>query len=322
MERVRRMGAALALAFALAAAGPAWAQADAARAHLARGEALLAQGLQGGDSGRLAEAASAFRAALAAAADFPERAYAYNRLGDALHRLGARQGDPRRLAEAIEAHQAAVDRFALDGGREHVFAIHDLGDTLASFGVLTGQRAPLEDAVRLLGMAADAAQRAGAAGPLANMRNTLGSALMGLANLSDDEAALIEAVAVYRAARAERPESAQVLGNLAEALRRLGERRAGTAELEEALAMLDRLDAPQLRAPLLLSLGVRETGTARLDRAAEEFRAALALTDRANAAASWARLADGLGATLLLRDERAGDERLLTEAIAALGGAL
>lgn len=141
-----------------------------------------------------------------------------------------------------------------------------------------------------------------------------------------DNAALAEAIELYRDAVAEHPreenpvEWSQAQNDLGRALWSLGEREGGTARLEEAVAA--RRAALEERSPAsdplawgltqnglglaLWSLGERESGTTRLEEAIAAFRAALREMPRARFPLEWAMAQNNLGNALAALGSRGG----------------
>ncbi|MCA3458620.1 MAG: tetratricopeptide repeat protein [Rhodobacter sp.] len=127
-----------------------------------------------------------------------------------------------------------------------------------------------------------------------------------------------------------------ILNDLGNALQTLGEREAGTARLEEAVAAYRAAltELRQDRVPLewamtqmnlgtaLWTLGEREAGTARLEQALEAYRAALTEYRQDRVPLDWAMTQNNLGNALqTLGGREAGTERL-EEAVAAYRAAL
>ena len=133
-----------------------------------------------------------------------------------------------------------------------------------------------------------------------------------------DNAALVDAIARYRALLDRRPRErvpldwAMTQNNLGNALRTLGERESGTARLDEAItAYREALkEWTRERVPLdwamtqnnlgnaLLRLGERESGTARLDEAVAAYREALKERTRERVPLDWAMTQNNLGLAL------------------------
>ncbi|MCA3517385.1 MAG: tetratricopeptide repeat protein [Rhodobacter sp.] len=127
-----------------------------------------------------------------------------------------------------------------------------------------------------------------------------------------------------------------ILNDLGNALQTLGQREAGTARLEQAVAAYGAAltEWTQDRVPLnwamtqnnlgsaLRTLGRREAGTARLDRAVAAFRAALTEFTRDRVPLDWARTQNNLGNALLTLGQREAGTARLEEAEAAYRAAL
>ena len=157
-----------------------------------------------------------------------------------------------------------------------------------------------------------------------------------------DNAALLVAIAVWRATLEERPHErvpldwAMTQNNLGVSLATLGARESGPARLEDAVeayraALMERTRA---RVPLdwamtqnnlgaaLQTLAERESGTARLEEAVEAFRAALTEYTRARVPLQWATTQNNLGNALARLGEREGGTARLDEAVEAYRAAL
>ena len=161
-----------------------------------------------------------------------------------------------------------------------------------------------------------------------------------------DSAALVDAVAAYRAALMKISQQraplqwAATLNNLGNALARLGERQSGTARLEEAVASYRAAltERTQERVPLdwamtlhnlgnaLRMLGERESGlkesTRRLEEAVASYRAALTEGRQDRVPLQWAAMQDNLGCALSRLGERDSGTARLEEAVAAHHAAL
>jgi tetratricopeptide (TPR) repeat protein len=157
-----------------------------------------------------------------------------------------------------------------------------------------------------------------------------------------DNAALVEAIDVYRrcltlAPRSERPlDWARTQNDLGNTLRVIGERESGTARLEEAVSAYREAlnELTRARVPLdwagtqvnlgnaLFRLGERESGTARLEDAVAAYREALQEYTRARVPLEWARSQNNLGAALRVLAERESSTARLEEAVAAYREAL
>jgi tetratricopeptide (TPR) repeat protein len=161
-------------------------------------------------------------------------------------------------------------------------------------------------------------------------------------NTKGDNAALLVAIAAYRAAPKERTRErvpldwAMTQNNLGTALSALGERESGTARLEKAVAAFraalgeytrDRVPlqwaTTQTNLGLALStLGARESGTARLEEAVAAYRAALGERTRDRVPLQWAMTQNNLGKALQTLGERESGTARLEEAVAAYRDAL
>ena len=131
----------------------------------------------------------------------------------------------------------------------------------------------------------------------------------------------------------ERGLAGNLLGN---ALRALGERQAGTARLEEAVAAYRAAleERTRERVPLdwagtqndlgiaVMRLGERDSGTARLEDAVAAYRAALEEWTRERAPLQWAMTQTGLGIALRVLGGRESGTARLEEAVAAYRAAL
>ena len=129
---------------------------------------------------------------------------------------------------------------------------------------------------------------------------------------------------------------AMTQNNLGTALWTLGEREAGTARLEEAVAAYRAAleERTRERVPLdwamtqnnlgtaLWTLGEREAGTARLEEAVAAYRAALEECTRERVPLDWAMTQNNLGNALQALGEREAGTARLEEAVAAYRAAL
>jgi tetratricopeptide (TPR) repeat protein len=123
---------------------------------------------------------------------------------------------------------------------------------------------------------------------------------------------------------------------LASALNRLASREKGTAELEEAHALLrdvlsqmsptstprDWRQAERQLGLAFAQLGARRPGGPELKEAVDAFRSALMATPRAKAPTDWAGIQYSLGNALLLIGQRDKDAKALHQAIEAYQAAL
>ena len=133
-----------------------------------------------------------------------------------------------------------------------------------------------------------------------------------------------------------RDERGAALNNLGNALAALGEREAGTALLEEAVAAFRAAleEWTRARVPLdwamtqnnlgnaLQTLGEREAGTARLEEAVVAFRAALEEWTRDRVPLQWAGTQNNLGNALWALGQRETGTARLDEAVTAYRAAL
>ena len=187
------------------------------------------------------------------------------------------------LAEVEQLQDSALDRLALEAAATRVqrgeIALTRLRyrEAAAHFAAAAGRLPPgqEEQALAYLDQEADALYRQG--------------------EEFGDNAALVDAIARYRALLDRRPRErvpldwAMTQNNLGNALLTLGERESGTARLEEAVAAYRAAleERTRERVPLdwamtqnnlgiaLSTLGERESGTARLEEAVAAYRAAL-----------------------------------------------
>jgi tetratricopeptide (TPR) repeat protein len=157
-----------------------------------------------------------------------------------------------------------------------------------------------------------------------------------------DNAALVDAIARYRALLAQRPrhrvplEWAKTQNSLGFALWKLGEREGGTGRLGEAVAAYREAleERVRERVPLdwaatqnnlglaLWRLGERESGTESLEQAVAAYRDALEEYTRERVPFEWAVTRTNLGAALSTLGEREGSRGRLKEAVDAYREAL
>ena len=158
----------------------------------------------------------------------------------------------------------------------------------------------------------------------------------------EDNGALNDAIAVYRAALEEYTRErapldwAMTQSNLGNALLTLGERESGTERLEEAVAACRAAleECTRERAPLdwamtqnnlgaaLWTLGQRESGTERLKEAVAAYHAALGERTRERVPLDWAVTQSNLGIALTALGERESGAEWLEEAVTAYRAAL
>lgn len=163
-----------------------------------------------------------------------------------------------------------------------------------------------------------------------------------IGNKAGDNAALIVAIAAYRAALEERTRDrvpfdwAMTQSNLGAALKALGAHESGTARLKEAIAAyraalneLTRESTPFEWAvtevnfgSALRLLGEREEGTANLEGAVVAIGAALKILTRERAPFEWGAAQANLGNALRMLGEREENRARLKEAAAAFRAAL
>jgi tetratricopeptide (TPR) repeat protein len=157
-----------------------------------------------------------------------------------------------------------------------------------------------------------------------------------------DNAALHEAIAVYRDALSHVPRDrvpldwAATQHDLGDALRTLGKWEVGTEHLEQAVAVYREALEERKRelVPLdwaatqnnigitLLRLGEREAGTERLQQAMAVLREALEERKRELVPLAWARTQNNIGITLLKLDDREPGTARLEQAVTAFQNAL
>ena len=168
------------------------------------------------------------------------------------------------------------------------------------------------------------------------------SALYQQGNEFGDNAALLNAIAIWRKTLELRPRErvplnwATTQNNLGTALSTLGERESGTARLQEAVAAYHAAleEFTRERVPLdwamtqnnlgtaLRALGERESDTARLQEAVAAYRAALEERSRERVPLDWAMTQNNLGTALTRLGERESGTARLEEAVAAYRAAL
>ena len=263
------------------------------------GNALQTLGEREGSSARLAEAVTAFRAALEVytrAAMPTQWATTQNNLGLALMTLGEREGNPARLAEAVAACRAALDVHTREATpAEWAMTQNNLGIALQALGEREGSPPRLSEAIAAFRAALEVRTRAAMPADWAAIQHNLGAALQTLGEREGSAERLTEAVAAYRAALEVRTRTAMpadwaaTQNNLAAALQALGEREGSIERLKEAIAAFrtalevrTRADVPIQWAKTqnnlgnaLGELGWRERSPERLAEAAAACRAAL-----------------------------------------------
>ena len=272
------------------------------------GNALQTLGEREGSPARLAEAVTAFRAALEVYtrdAMPAEWAKTQNNLCLVLLTLGEREGNPVRLAEAVAACRAALEVLTRDEKpAEWAMTQNNLGIALQALGEREGSPTRLTEAVTAFRAALEVRTRKAMPADWAAMQNNLGAALQTLGEREGNVARLGEAVAAYRAALEVRTRQAMpadwaaTQNNLGTALQALGERENNTDRITEAIAAFraalevrTRADVPILWARTqnnlgnaIGELGARERNPARLTEAIAAYRAALQVFEEIQAA--------------------------------------
>lgn len=244
-----------------------------------------------------------------------------------------------QLRQAVTRLRAIVRE--REQGRGRSALVMALANAQALLGEQAGDRAMLEEAVTayrelLAGLSQENAAE------WAMVQNNLGGALLSLGRLETGTATWEAAVGAFRAAvavpGAARVEAAIAQSNLGLALESLARRQpdGGEENLRRAMeayrAALARLDPQADRADwtvvqnnlgnVLVALGEREPGPARLDEAVGVFRGVLKARDRKQTPLGWAMAQNNLGNALGLLGEREPGTRRLEEAVQAYRAAL
>jgi len=273
-------------------------------AHHNLGAALWSLGWREGGTGRLEEAAAAFREALK---DGRTRkrvplmwALTQNNLGTALAGLGQRESGTAKLDEAVAAYREALKEFK----RERTPLLwamtqNNLGAALLRLGERESGTGRLEEAVAVFREALKERTREHVPLEWAMTQNNLGAALWSLGERESGTGRLEAAAAAFREALKERTrervplEWALSQSNLGNALSTLGERESSAAKLEEAVAAYREALKEQTRERVpfdwtttqnnlgnaLRSIGERESGTAKLAEAVAPNGEALEIAD-------------------------------------------
>ena len=263
------------------------------------GNALQTLGEREGSQARLAEAVTAFRAALEVQTRITmpaQWATAQNHLGLALLALGEREGNAARLAEAVAACRVALDVHTRDETpAEWAMTQNNLGIALQVLGEREGSPTRLTEAVTAFRAALEVRTRKAMPADWAAIQNNLGAALQTLGEREGNSTRLKEAVAACRAALEVRTRQAMpadwaaTQNNLGTALQALGEREGSLELLNEAIAA---------------------------------FRTALEVRTRADVPIQWARTQNNLGNALGELGMRERNQERLAESIAAYRAAL
>jgi hypothetical protein len=261
-----------------------------------------------------------------------------NNLGLVLATLGAR-GDDAALREAVAAYRAALEeRTRARVPLQWATTQNNLGSALATLGE-RGDDATLREAVAAYRAALEELTRERVPLEWAATQNNLGNALLRLGERGD-ERALREAVAAFRAALEERTRErvpldwAMTQNNLGIALATLGER-GDDAALREAVAAYRAAleERTRERVPLdwaatqnnlgiaLTTLGERGDERALRD-AVTAYRAALEERTRERVPLDWAGTMQNLALALRAQAEHTRQCAPITEALAAIDGAI
>jgi tetratricopeptide (TPR) repeat protein len=310
------------------------------------GNALSSIGRIAGDTARLEEAVTAYRAALEVRTrDVMPASWAatQNNLGVALRVLGEIAGDTARLEEAVTAFRAALEVRTRDAMPANWAGTQtNLGNVLSSIGLIAGDTARLEEAVTAFRAALEVYSRDVMPTNWVMTQNGLGLALGDLGEIAGDTARLEEAVAAYRAAlevatRDAMPSNwAMTQNNLGIALQALGQIEGDTAHLEEAVTAyraaleVNTRDAmPAAWAGTQTNLGNALGGlgkiagdAARMEEAVTAYRAALEVNTRDAMPADWAMTQNNLGGALQVLGQIMGDTAHLEKAVTAYRAAL
>jgi tetratricopeptide (TPR) repeat protein len=261
--------------------------------------------------------------------------------------------DGPEIAKVKSAAQDAVEAGQLDRADELLQQVEKLQDaaiaseqlerasTSAQRGQLAMSQLRYQDAAQQF---ADAAKRVPEERSDIRLRylDQEADALYRQGNEHGDNAALTAAVEQNRILLALRPSNrvpldwAKTQVNLGNALATLGERRSGTAHLEDAEAAYRAAleEYTRVRTPLdwamtqmdlgnaFFAMGERESGTARLEEAVAAYRTALEERTRERVPLKWAMTQNNLGNALFAMGVREGGTARLKEAVAAYRAAL
>jgi tetratricopeptide (TPR) repeat protein len=207
---------------------------------LTRADTLLRDGESTDNVGTIAEAVSAFHAALKLTSrGSMDWAWTQCRLSAALRALAARGGDAMLPQAAISAAEAALgvytfDATPLDWARANAL----LGTAQAVAGERAADPDWLEAAISSYAAAMTVYTRAAAPLDWARMQRNTGAVLSLLGEHGKSQAPLMQATTCYRAALEEYrdgPDHAMTQSNLGHALRLLGERLNDAVLLQEAI---------------------------------------------------------------------------------------
>ena len=310
------------------------------------GLALWGLGKFAGDTARLEEAVTAYKAALnertqdAVPADW---AMTQNNLGLALCTLGQITGDMGCLEEATTAYRAALKVYTRGTmSADWAATQNNLGLALWNLGQIASEPARVEEAVKAFRAALEVQTRDAMPDDWAVIQTNLGLALWTLGEFAGDTARLEEAVLAYRASlevqtRDAMPSAwAATQNNLGIALWSLVKIAGDEARLEEAVTAYqaalevrtrDAMPAAWAATQNNLGTALRILGTAagnaaRLEEAVTAYQAALEVLTRDAMPVDWAMTQNNLGAALAILGKVAGDTIRLEEAVTACQSAL
>lgn len=208
---------------------------------LARADSLLRDGEAADEVRKIAEAVSAFHAAVKLTTPHSlDWAHTQCRLSAALRALAVRGGDAMLPGAAVAAAEAALQVYGrgatpLDWARANAL----LGTAQAVAGEREGSPEWLEAAISSYAAAMTVYTREAAPFDWARMQRNTGAVLSLLGEQGKSQAPLLQAVNCYRAALEEYkdgPDHAMTQSNLGHSLRLLGERLNDAVLLQEAIA--------------------------------------------------------------------------------------
>ena len=260
--------------------------------YVALGDAFSTLGEREPGTGRLEQAAQAYRDSLAvySRAREPLRwAKAQHSLGLAMAALANREGGAERPRQAVAAYCAALGVFSREHNPRSWAAVHgNLGTVLKRLGELETGTARLEQAIAAHRAALEVFTRERAPDDWAFAQDNLGNVLSILGERTNSTALMEQALDAHRA----------------------------------ALEVLTRDRAPLSWATVQHNLGITLMVLARLtndaallERSADAFRAALHERTRERAPLDWAVTQNALGKALHRLGERTGNRRFLSKPV-------
>jgi tetratricopeptide (TPR) repeat protein len=255
---------------------------------------------------------------------------------DALTQQGDERGDNDALLNAIEVSKRAFADFPRSQAPQDWASTQmALGNALDGLGVREPGTAQLEQAVTAYRAALEERTRERAPLDWAKTLSGLGEVLESLAEHESGTARLEEAVAAERAAlmvltpKQAELEWAMTQNNLGNALARLHQFDQAATAYRSALKVFTRERVPPEWASVeanlgnaLSTLGMQESGTARLEQAVAAYRAALEELSPDRVPFGWAMATGNQGVALMVIADRTNNAAIATTAVQQIEAAL